>query len=162
MVEEPARVTSKQADAWARDIDSWDLCDGFAYDLISYTALAWKKPAQWARSRHEFTKRAAFALIAGLAVHDKQAPDAAFIALLPLICAASDDDRHFVKKAVNWALRQIGKRNVALNRAAIASAERIAASGTRSGRWIAAVSLRELRSEAVQGRLRGWARRPRR
>jgi 3-methyladenine DNA glycosylase AlkD len=154
MVEEPARVTSKQADAWARDIDSWDLCDGFAYDLISYTPLAWKKPAQWGRSRHEFTKRAAFALIAGIAVHGKQAPDAEFIALLPLIRTASDDDRHFVKKAVNWALRQIGKRNLALNRAAIVCAEELRKLDSRPARRIAADALRELRSDAVQVRLR--------
>jgi 3-methyladenine DNA glycosylase AlkD len=153
MVADRAKFTSKQADAWVRDIDSWDICDGFAYDLMSYTTMRWQKPAVWARSRHEFTKRAAFALIAGLAVHDKQAPDADFIALFPLLRAASDDDRNFVWKAVNWALRQIGKRNAKLNIKAIVEAKAIERTGTRSARWIAADALRELRSAAVQERL---------
>ena len=153
MVEDPDRITSRQADAWVRDLDSWDLCDGFAYDLMSYTPMRWSKPAVWARSKHEFVRRAAFALIAGLAVHDKAASDAQFVALFPKLLDASDDDRNFVKKAVNWALRQIGKRNAALNKRAIKLAEQIAARGTRPARWIAADALRELRSDAVQQRL---------
>jgi 3-methyladenine DNA glycosylase AlkD len=153
LVEDPAKITSRQADAWARDIDSWDLCDGFAYELMSYTPMRWSKPAVWAKSKHEFVRRAAFALIAGLAVHDKEAPDAQFVALFPLIATASDDERNFVKKAVNWALRQVGKRNAALNRRAITLAERISARGTRSARWIAADALRELQSPAVRSRL---------
>jgi 3-methyladenine DNA glycosylase AlkD len=154
MVEDPARVTSRQADAWARDIDSWDLCDGFAFDLMSRTPMRWTKPAIWARSNKEFVRRCAFSLVAGLAVHDKPATDAQFEALFPILLEASDDDRNFVKKAVNWALRQIGKRNAALNTSAIAPATQIAARGTRSARWIAAGALRELRSPGVQSRLR--------
>jgi 3-methyladenine DNA glycosylase AlkD len=154
MVEQAPQMTSRQADAWARDIDSWDVCDGFAYDLMSRTTMRWTKPAVWARSKHEFVRRAAFALIAGLAVHDKEAMDAQFIALLPLIENAADDDRNFVKKAVNWALRQTGKRNRALNKAAIACARRLRTRESRSARWIAAGALRELQSDAVQGRLR--------
>jgi 3-methyladenine DNA glycosylase AlkD len=153
MVEDPAQVTSRQADAWARDLDSWDVCDGFAYDLMSRTAMRWQKPGVWVRLNREFVRRAAFALIAGLAVHDKDAPDAAFVALFPLIADASDDDRNFVKKAVNWALRQIGKRNAALNKQSIKLAQQIAARGTRPARWIAADALRELQSSAVQSRL---------
>jgi 3-methyladenine DNA glycosylase AlkD len=154
MVEQPLQMTSRQADAWARDIDSWDVCDGFAYDLISRTSMRWTKPAVWARSKHEFVRRAAFALIAGLAVHDKEATNDRFIALLPLIESAADDDRNFVKKAVNWALRQIGKHNVALNKAAIKCAQRLRSRDSRSARWIAADALRELQSDAVQRRLR--------
>jgi 3-methyladenine DNA glycosylase AlkD len=108
----------------------------------------------WARSPHEYVRRAAFALIAGLAVHDKAALDADFLEMLPVIRSAARDDRNFVKKAVNWSLRQIGKRNLALNGAAIACAEELRAIDSRSARWIAADALRELRSDAVQARLR--------
>lgn len=153
MVEDPALVTSRQADVWARGIDSWDVCDGFAYDLMSRTPMRWAKPAVWEHSKHEFVRRAAFALIAGLAAHDKQASDAAFVALLPLIKRASTDERNFVKKAVNWALRGVGKRNLALNRAAIAAAKEIRALDSRSARWIAADALRELTGDAVRRRL---------
>jgi 3-methyladenine DNA glycosylase AlkD len=153
LIEHPQRISPRQADAWARDLDSWDICDGFAYDLMSRVPFRWSKPATWAKSKREFVRRAAFALIAGLTVHDKGAPDSAFVALFPLIEAASDDDRNFVKKAVNWALRQIGKRNAALNKRAIKLAQQIAARNTRSARWIAADALRELQSDAVQARL---------
>ena len=157
MIEDPALVTIRQADTWARDLDSWDVCDGFAYGLMSYTPIRWGRPAAWARSRHEFVRRAAFALIAGLAVHDREAADAQFIAVLPLIRQAADDDRNFVKKAVNWALRQVGKRNLALNRAAVALGEDLRKMDARAARWIAADALRELRSDAVQQRLRQGA-----
>jgi 3-methyladenine DNA glycosylase AlkD len=153
MIADPEGLTSATADRWARDLDSWDICDNFAYALMSYTPMRWAKPAVWARSKREFVRRAAFALIAGVAVHDKAAPDAAFTPMLDLIAAAADDDRNFVKKAVNWALRQIGKRNRALNRAAIAAAMEIQRMDSRAARWTAADALRELRSEAVQSRL---------
>jgi 3-methyladenine DNA glycosylase AlkD len=158
MVEEPGRLTSAQLDRWVKDIDSWDVCDGFAYSLVSQSQLAWKKPHQWAKRRDEFVRRAAFATIAGLAVHDKKASDADFMPFLALCRQYADDDRNFVKKAVNWALRQIGKRNVALNAAAIRRAEQIRDDGSRAGRWIAAGALRELRSDAVQQRLGARAR----
>jgi 3-methyladenine DNA glycosylase AlkD len=154
MIAEPAKFTSAQADRWARDLDSWDICDNFAYDLMSRTSMRWTKPAVWARSKHEFVRRAAFALIAGNAVHDKAAPDSTFAPMLALIKDASTDDRNFVKKAVNWALRQIGKRNLKLNRAAIAAAREIQRIDSRAARWIAADALRELQSTAVQARLR--------
>jgi len=157
IVEVPARVTSHQADAWARDLDSWDVCDGFAFDLMSRTPLRWTKPATWARSKHEFVRRAAFSLIAGLAAHDREAADAQFIALLPLVREHAIDDRNFVKKAVNWALRQIGKRNMALNRQAVAIAKELRASESRSARWIGADALRELTSEATRSRIRAKA-----
>jgi len=162
MVADPAKTTKREMERWVRDLNSWDICDGACFDLFRHTPYAYDKAHEWATRKREFERRAAFALMAGLAVSDKQAPDEKFLAFLPPIEAASGDDRNYVRKAVNWALRQVGKRNAALNRAAISSAERIAATGTRSGRWIAADALRELRSEAVQGRLRGAARRPRR
>ena len=154
LIADPRHMTNKEANAWVRTIDSWDLCDAFAYDLMSRTRVRWERPAYWAKSPHEFVRRAAFALIAGLAVHDKGASDNTFITMLPLIEAAANDDRNFVKKAVNWALRQVGKRNLALNAAAIACAEELRSRNSRAARWIASDALRELRSEAVQARLR--------
>jgi 3-methyladenine DNA glycosylase AlkD len=153
MVEEPSKVTSQQLDRWVRDIDSWDVCDGFAYSMLSELSHAWRKSQQWAKRNDEFVRRAAFATIAGLAVHDKRSDDDAFLPMLALCETYAFDDRNLVKKAVNWALRQVGKRNAALNRAAIETAERIRAQGTRSARWIATDALRELRSEAVLQRL---------
>jgi 3-methyladenine DNA glycosylase AlkD len=162
MVADPAKTTKREMERWVRDFNSWDICDGTCFDLWRHTPYAYEKAHEWAGRRREFERRASFALMAGLAVSDKQAPDEKFLAFLPLIEAASDDDRNFVWKAVNWALRQIGKRNMALNRAAIASAGRIRATGTRAGRMIANDALRELRGEAVQSRLRDARRAPRR
>jgi 3-methyladenine DNA glycosylase AlkD len=154
MVEEPGRVSERQLQRWAKDFNSWDVVDGCCFNLIVKTPFAWPKARVWSRRREEFVKRAGFALMAALAVHDKSAPDTRFLALLPLIERQAGDDRNFVKKAVNWALRQIGKRNRRLNRAAIASARRIRKQGSRAARWIAADALRELESPAVQSRLR--------
>lgn len=153
MVEDPATITSRQLDAWVRDIDSWDLCDGFA-DLVAASPHAYAKVRAWAKRRDELVRRAAFATIAWLAVHDKAADDDTFIALLPLLSEAATDERNFVKKAVNWALRQIGKRNMTLHAAAIAEAEALRALDSRSARWIAADALRELRSDATIARTR--------
>jgi len=153
MVDEPAKVTKRQMDRWAAQIDSWDVCDGCTFELFDRTPYAYDKAVEWSASKKEFVKRAAFSLMAALTVHDKKAPDAAFRAMLPIIRREAGDERNFVKKAVNWALRQIGKRNLALNAAAIATAEQIRADGTRAGRWVAADALRELRSDAVQARL---------
>lgn len=154
LVEDPAQITRAQMDRWARDFDSWDVCDGCCYGLFDRTPFAWEKAEQWSHRAPEYVKRAAFSLIAGLAVHDKSAPDQRFLALLRLIRREAGDDRNYVKKAVNWALRQIGKRNARLNAAAIGTALEIREDGTRAGRWIAADALRELRSDAVQARLR--------
>ena len=154
MVAEPAKLSAKQMDAWARGFSSWDVCDQVCGSAFLASPLAWRKVALWAARREEFVRRAAFALLATLAVHDKQADDQRFVAALTLIEAAASDERNYVKKAVNWALRNIGKRNPALNAAGIAAARRIQQQGTKSARWIAADGMRELGSEAVQLRLR--------
>ena len=153
MVAEPARLTSRQMDAWARDFASWDVCDQVCGSAFLASPLAWRKVPVWAGRQDEFVRRAAFALLATLAVHDKAASNAPFMDALNVIEAAADDERNFVKKAVNWALRNIGKRNQALNDAAIACARRIQLQGSRAARWIAADALRELSSVAVQKRL---------
>jgi 3-methyladenine DNA glycosylase AlkD len=153
LVGDPARVTPAQMERWARDFASWDVVDGCCCHLFVYTPHAWKKALAWSRREEEFVKRAGFALMAYLAVHDKKAGDEKFLRLLPNIQRASRDERHFVKKAVNWALRQIGKRNVRLNKSAIATGKAIRALGTPAARWIAADALRELTSEMVQKRL---------
>ncbi len=158
LIDDPRMVDDRQMERWASEFDSWAICDCVCGRLFDRTRLAWSKARAWSRRREEFVKRAAFSLMASLAVHDKGAPDEKFVALLPLIERAAGDERNMVKKAVNWALRQIGKRNARLNRHAIACAERIrrhasAGRGSASARWIAADALRELRSGAVQARL---------
>lgn len=150
LVEELDRLTPRQMDRWARDFDSWDVCDQACQNLFRYTPCAFEKAAEWSGASREFVKRAAFATMAGLAVKAKTAPDARFEALLPLIAAAADDDRNLVKKAVNWALRSIGKRNPQLRRKAIAAAREIQKQGTRPARWIASDALRELRALPAQ------------
>ena len=145
IVEEPARVTRRQMNRWARDFDSWDVCDQACQNLFRYTPFAFDKAAQWARAKREFVRRAGFSLMAGLAVKAKDASDEQFGVFFALIEGAATDDRNMVKKAVNWALRQIGKRNTSLRVKAIAKAEEIRALESRAARWIAADALRELR-----------------
>ena len=128
LIDDRKLVTRSQMNAWAADFDNWAICDTACFHLFDRTPFAWDKARQWSTSRHEFVKRAAFALMAGLTVHDKAAPDKQFLQLLPLIEKGAHDERNFVKKAVNWALRSIGKRSKALNTAAIASAKRLAQS----------------------------------
>ncbi len=165
-VDVPALVSAKQMEAWARGFDSWDVCDQATTSLFDQTRFGWRMTAAWARRKEEWVKRAAFALMAGLASHDKSAPNHAYLDLLPVIEREAFDSRNFVKKAVNWALRNIGKRNRALRRAAIASAKRIRAAANaracgerggdaaaRSARWVAMDALRELESEKVRARL---------
>lgn len=154
LVAEPAQLSSRQMDAWAQGFASWDVCDQVCGSAFLASPLAWCKVRAWASHRDEFVRRAAFALLATLAVHDKQASDEDFAAVLPLIEAAASDERNFVRKAVNWALRNIGKRNPALNVAAIATARRIQQQGSRPARWIASDALRELQGQAVQARLK--------
>jgi 3-methyladenine DNA glycosylase AlkD len=154
LIAERKLVTSKQMERWVRDFDNWDVCDGTCCHLFVFAAPAWQKAHSWSRRKKEFEKRAAFALAAFLACHDKKAPEAEFRKYLEVIEREAWDERNFVRKAVNWALRNVGKRNLALNRAAIASAQRIALQDSRAARWIAADALRELKSEAVQTRLR--------
>lgn len=153
LVDDPALVTAAQLERWAKDFDSWDVCDGVCSNLFDRTPFAWDKAVAWSARSREFVKRAGFVLMAALAVHDKTAPDERFKNFLPLIEREAVDERNFVKKAVNWALRQIGKRNRALNRDAIAAAKRIRKVDSRSARWIAADALRELESDAVRQRL---------
>jgi 3-methyladenine DNA glycosylase AlkD len=154
MIDDPMQVTDAQLERWVADFDSWDVCDGVCMNLFENTPMVWKKIRQWAARDEEFVKRAAFALIAGRAWRDREAPDGRFLGLFPTIERASTDDRNFVRKAVNWALRNIGKRNPKLNRAAIRLARRLRESGSRSARWIAADALRELESDVVRKRLR--------
>ena len=153
MVDDPASVTKRQMESWARTFDSWDLVDGACSNLFRRTPHAWDKAVQWSERDEEYVKRAGFALMAALAVHDKDAPDERFTDLLPVIEREAGDQRNFVRKAVNWALRQIGKRNAALNLAAIDTAVRIHANGPRQARWVATDALRELRSERVRSAL---------
>ena len=145
MVDDPDQVTEVQMERWVKDFDSWDVCDQVCSNLFDKTEYAHRKAIEWSRRDEEFVKRAGFVLMAALAVHDKSASDAAFKKFLPLIQRGATDDRNFVKKAVNWALRQIGKRNRALNRAASATAREIQQIDSRAARWVAADALRELR-----------------
>lgn len=146
MVEEPERLTSAQMDRWVRDFDSWDVCDQACQNLFRYSPLACAKATQWSCASREFVRRAGFALMAGLAAQHSQIADARFEAFLKLIAGAATDDRNMVKKAVNWALRQIGKRNARLLAKAIAAAEKIDRLDSRAARWIAKDALRELRN----------------
>jgi 3-methyladenine DNA glycosylase AlkD len=158
LVDEPERVTRRQMNAWAADFDNWAVCDAACYHLFDRTPFAREKARQWSSASREFVRRGAFALMAGLAVHDKAAPDARFLAFLPLIEKAAEDERNFVKKAVNWALRQIGKRNLALNAAALVVAGRLAESDWPSCRFVGKDALRELASPAVRARVARRAR----
>jgi len=146
-VDDPTAVTPEQMEAWAADFNSWDLCDQACTSLFDQTPHAWAKALEWAAREEEFVRRGAFALIAGLAWHDKTSPDARFHQFFPLIKQYSTDGRNFVKKAVNWALRNIGKRSPALMQAAWEEAERIRAIDNRTARWIASDALREFKKK---------------
>lgn len=152
-VEEPEQVTPGQMDRWCRDFDSWAICDTACFHLFDRTPFAWEKARSWSASPHEFVKRAAFALMASLVAHDKEARDAQFLALLPLIEEGAHDERNFVKKAVNWALRAIGKHSLALNAAALTVAKHLASSRDVAARWVGKDALRELASANVRSRL---------
>jgi 3-methyladenine DNA glycosylase AlkD len=150
----PKAVTDAQMEAWAEDFNSWDLCDQCCGNLFDRTEFAYRKASEWSSREEEFIKRAAFALMAWLAVHDKKAGDAPFLQFLPLIEREATDSRNYVKKAVNWALRQIGKRNRNLNAEAIRSAEKILSLESKSAQWVARDALRELTSEKIQQKLK--------
>ncbi|RJQ56032.1 MAG: DNA alkylation repair protein [Actinobacteria bacterium] len=156
-IDEPGEVTEEQMDEWVAAFDSWDVCDQVCANLFDRTPFAYEKALEWSARSGEFEKRAGFALMAALAWHDKQAPDEKFLPFLPVIEREAADERNFVKKAVNWALRQIGKRNEVLNRAAIATAERIGRQQSKAARWTASDALRELTSEKLCQRLRPQA-----
>lgn len=147
IIDDPAQVTPEQMDDWVKDFDSWDVTDTACTGLFDKTPHAIAKAIEWSERVPEFEKRAGFALIAGLAWHSKTELDATFIKFLLIIKREAHDDRNFVKKAVNWALREIGKRNVALNKEALAWAEDIQKIDSKSARWIAADALRELRAQ---------------
>lgn len=153
MIDEIDKVTEKQMDSWIKGFDSWDVCDQVCANLFDKTPFAFKKALEWTKREKEFEKRAGFALMACLAWHDKEASDSKFIKFFPAIKRESDDKRNYVKKAVNWALRQIGKRNKNLNKEAITVALIIQKADSKSDRWIANDALRELKSEAIQKRL---------
>jgi 3-methyladenine DNA glycosylase AlkD len=154
LIGQPHKITSAQMERWVRDFDSWDVVDNACCYLYAYAQPAWSKAQEWSSRRAEFQKRAAFSLMAYLSYKDKLSPEARFEKLLPIIEREACDERNFVRKAVNWALRNIGKRNLQLNQAAIRAAERIRQQDSRTARWIAADALRELKSSAVQTRLR--------
>ena len=154
MIAEPEKLTEQQMENWVVDINSWDICDQVCMNLFERTPLAEKKIFEWSLREEEFVKRASYALIACLAWHDKEASDEAFTQYFPVIVVGATDERNFVKKAVNWALRNIGKRNQALNKEAIEVAKEIQGIDSKSARWIASNAIRELESEKAQERLR--------
>lgn len=153
LIDEPASVTEKQMEKWVYEFDSWDVCDQCCSNLFDKTKYAYQKAVEWSRREEEFVKRAGFVLMATLSVHDKNAKDEEFLKFLPIIKKEALDDRNFVRKAVNWALRQIGKRNVNLNKAAVEVAKEIQRIDSKSARWIANDALKELTTEAVQKKL---------
>lgn len=148
-IDDPSKVTEDQMDTWARDFDSWDICDQVCTSLFDRSPFSYKKVFQWAGYKEEFVKRAAFSLIAGLAVHDKNMKDKDFECFLSLLIQHAVDERNYVKKAVNWALRNIGKRNFYLNKAALKTAKEIQKIDSKSARWIASDAIRELTNEKV-------------
>ncbi|MFH2105593.1 MAG: DNA alkylation repair protein [Parcubacteria group bacterium] len=153
IIMDPAKITAKQIDSWVKDLDSWDINDQLCMNFDK-SPLAWDKLYDWVKSDKEFTKRAGYTMIACLAWHDKEAPDKKFIRTLPLIKRAATDERNMVKKAVNWALRNIGKRNLALNKVALQTAREIVKIDDQTARWIAKDAIRELASEKIQARLK--------
>jgi 3-methyladenine DNA glycosylase AlkD len=152
-IEEPGLVSPGQMDKWANDFDSWDVCDQVCTSLFDLTIHAYPKAFEWSTHPQEFVKRGAFCLMAGLAVHDKTAENEKMASFFPIIVRESGDERNYVKKAVNWALRNIGKRNIPLNMLAIETAQELKKSKLRSARWIGSDALRELTSAKIQTRL---------
>lgn len=158
LISEPRKVTGAQMELWVRDFDNWDSCDGTCCHLFVFADAAWEKAFAWTKRKDEFQKRGGFALAAYLAYRDNTTADSKYLKFLKVIEREAGDERNFVRKAVNWALRNIGKRNLELNRAAIATAKRLRGTELRAARWIAADALRELQGEAVQTRLHGKAK----
>ena len=153
MIADPRMVTEQELERWVKDFDSWDVCDQCCNNLFCKTNFAYQKAMEWSLRREEFVKRAGFVLMACLAVHDKGADDIAFRQFFPVIKSQAADERNFVKKSVNWALRQIGKRNRTMNAEAIMVATDLKQIDSKSARWIACEALRELRSDKIQKRL---------
>ena len=157
-VDDPARVTPAQMDRWAADFDNWAICDTLCFHLFDRTPHAWRKIASWSRRRDEFVKRAAFALLASIALHDKSTGDEPFLRSLALVERAAADERNFVKKGVSWALRGVGRRSPALNARAIATARRLSKSSEAAARWVGRDALRELTSPLVRRQLEARSR----
>lgn len=155
LIDDPKQVTEKQMDAWSADFDNWAICDGACGHLFCKTEFAYKKSFEWSRREEEFIKRAGIVLMAQLAVHDKKAADEKLAQFLPVLEAKSNDERNFIKKAVNWSLRQIGKRSLHLNKLAAETAEKIKLQNTCAARWIAADALRELTNQKTLEKLSG-------
>jgi len=153
LVDDPKYVSEEQMESWVRDFRSWDLCDHCCNNLFSKTAYAYDKAMEWSKNDEEYIKRAGFVLIACLAIHDKNAPDKFFIDFLPRIIEESTDERNFVKKSVNWCLRQIGKRNIKLNKIALDTANTILEINCNSSKWIAKDAIKELSSAKIQNRV---------
>jgi 3-methyladenine DNA glycosylase AlkD len=158
MIAKHENLTEEQMESWVEDFNSWDVCDQVCMNLFEKTPIAWNKILDWSVREEEFVKRTAFALLACLAWHDKDAEDEKFINFFPVIVRGSTDERNFVKKAVNWALRNIGKRNLNLNKAAIKTAKDIKKINSKVAHWIASDAIRELESRSVQERLRKRAK----
>ena len=154
MIAEPEKVDEELMECWVRDFDNWELCDQCVMNLFWRTKFAYKKAIEWSQREEEFVKRAGFALMAKLAISDKKASDEKFEKFFPHILEGAKDERNYVKKAVSWALRQIGKRNINLNEKAIKLAEEIEKLGTKSAKYIAKEALKELKSEKVQRRVK--------
>lgn len=154
MIADPKQATVKLAEHWLKDLNAWDIVDGFCSSLLRKTVFAYSKAVAWTQRKKEFEKRAGFTMMAQLAVHDKTASDKEFEKFLQIIKRESHDDRNFVRKAVNWALRQIGKRNVRLCKKAIKTANEIYNKGDASSRWIATDALRELEEYMKEGKIK--------
>jgi 3-methyladenine DNA glycosylase AlkD len=154
LVDDPLLVTEEQADSWVKDIDSWDVCDQLCMNLFEKISFADKKIWEWSEREEEFVRRVAYAMIACIAWHDKEATDKDLIKYFPVIRNGTTDERNYVKKAVSWALRHIGKRNKDLNQEALKLAREINEIDSKAARWIASDVIRELESEAVQKRLK--------
>ena len=153
LIAEPKRMTRRTMELWVKDFDSWDVCDQVVSNLFDKTSVAYELAFVWSVREEEYVRRAGYVMMAALAVHDKLASDRAFLEFLPVIVAGANDNRNFVRKAVNWALRQIGKRNLSLNQVAISCAQEIAGLDSNSAKWIAADALRELKDQKIQERL---------
>ncbi len=154
LIDEPQKVTRRQMEKWVKEIDSWDVCDQCCSNLFDKTPIAYEKAIEWSTRKQEFVKRAGFVTMAVLAVHDKKAPDSRFYPFLSRIELEATDERNFVKKAVNWALRQIGKRNMSLQRRAVTIANNLMESGSPAARWIASDALRELKNSKTLERIK--------
>lgn len=153
-IDDPAKVTPAQMDRWCKDFDSWAICDTICFHLFDRTPHAFKKITQWSREKGEFRRRAAFALLASVALHDKKAEDGPFVKCLPLIERAASDERNFVKKGVSWALRGVGRRSRMLHEASMELAERLAESTNATARWVGKDVLKDITRAAVVKRVK--------